>query len=318
MNWERVLLTLLLSLATRVAAQDTQTYDAEQFADRARKAMDIRLTGSKSFRLTYRFHFVRPKTNESAEGEYRELWKSPDQWRREISYSDFQQVEVGGKDRRWVLRDLALEPPEVRVMRDLARIPRLGIDSETRFSRVRDRPPETQCIKLHLEPEERILCFDANSGVLVRDEGSALTCDYSDFQNFGEKSYPRKLSCSDKTGLTIEGTVSELSEDPPTGDPARFASLPGATEWPVCDTIVPPQPLHYWGYPGLNERMALAIGARVSVTIGVDGKTSNVKIVRSVGHFRDGGAISAAKRWKFKPATCAGVPIPFPLEVVFR
>jgi hypothetical protein len=311
----RLCLALLL-FPVVLHAQQPQSDDAESIVTRARGAMDIRSAGSPPFLLTYHVHFSRPKTHESADGEYREVWKSPDQWRREIKFSDFQQIEVGGKEKRWVTTDLASEPSEIRVLREFARIPYLGIDSTTKFSRVKEPPTGEQCLRL-VPGHRRVFCFDSRTGVLVSDEigevGSGMICYYFDPQSFGGKGFPRKWKCEDDLGLTIDGVVTELREDDAPADPAQFAPMAGATEWPVCEITMPPKVRLSWKYLVPNY-MGLARGARVSFTIGVDGKISNIKMVRSLGNFRDSGVISFANRLKFKPATCAGAPIPFTIE----
>jgi len=316
-NIVRIPLILLLLSAAHFAAQEQQADVAEALAGHARAVMDIRTEGSPPFSLSYRVHFSRPKTHESADGEYLEVWRSPDQWRREIKYSDFQQIEVGGKEKRWVAKDLASEPSEIRILREFVRIPHPGIDSTSKFSRVKEPPTGEQCVKL-VPGHKRTFCFDSKSGVLVSDEigevgnGGAI-CYYMDPQTFGGKSFPRKWRCEYGLELTIDAIVSELREDDAPIDPAQFAPMAGATEWPVCEIVMPPKYRFSWGTLGPN-RLGLARDARVSFAVGVDGKISNIKMVRSLGNFRDSGVTSFAKHLKFKPATCAGAPIPFTLE----
>lgn len=85
----------------------------------------------------------------------------------------------------------------------------------------------------------------------------------------------------------------------------------------MCNSMRPPQWLHFWGPTPWNLRAPLARGVGVSFTVGVDGKPINIGIVKSVGKHHDTGAMGIVRGWKFKPATCAGVPIPYPLELVF-
>ncbi len=56
------------------------------------------------------------------------------------------------------------------------------------------------------------------------------------------------------------------------------------------------------------------------LVVGADGKPSNIKVSRSVGHGLDEEAIEAVKRWKFEPATLNGQPVPVMInvEVNFR
>jgi len=54
--------------------------------------------------------------------------------------------------------------------------------------------------------------------------------------------------------------------------------------------------------------------------VGADGKPSNFKVTRGVGHGLDEEAIDAVKQWKFEPATLNGKPVPVMInvEVNFR
>lgn len=54
--------------------------------------------------------------------------------------------------------------------------------------------------------------------------------------------------------------------------------------------------------------------------VGADGKPSNIKVSRSVGHGLDQEAIDAVKKWTFEPATIGGKPVPVQInvEVNFR
>src|SRR5215472_14368979 len=54
--------------------------------------------------------------------------------------------------------------------------------------------------------------------------------------------------------------------------------------------------------------------------VGADGKPSDIKVSRSIGHGLDQEAIDAVKQWKFQPATLNGQPVPVMInvEVNFR
>ena len=56
------------------------------------------------------------------------------------------------------------------------------------------------------------------------------------------------------------------------------------------------------------------------LVVGADGRPSNIKVSRSVGHGLDQEAIDAVKKWTFEPATLDGKPVPVQInvEVNFR
>ena len=51
-----------------------------------------------------------------------------------------------------------------------------------------------------------------------------MSCEYGDYQKFGQKTYPRTLSCSTTLGFTIDGVVTNLEEDDSSDDATRFAT----------------------------------------------------------------------------------------------
>jgi TonB family protein len=46
-----------------------------------------------------------------------------------------------------------------------------------------------------------------------------------------------------------------------------------------------------------------------------DGKTRDLRVVRSVDEAFDHAAVEAVRKWRFKPATCDGVPIATQINV---
>jgi len=221
----RVCLIVLL-FVTLSSARDKQK-DAETLLKRAQEATDIRSGTSKPFRLRAQFHFAGELSSDRAEVEYKEMWRSPDHWRHEISSSDFQQIEVGGKDRRWVLRDLAAEPARIRYIREWTQVSVFEVGKVPRV----ENPAKGGtwvCATSHLDRIQQSLCFDTTTGLLAHRKlsttgGWEMSCGYSDYQTFGSKMYPRKLSCFNALGFTIDGVVTDVSEDDSTDDATRFA-----------------------------------------------------------------------------------------------
>jgi TonB family protein len=58
----------------------------------------------------------------------------------------------------------------------------------------------------------------------------------------------------------------------------------------------------------------------LSVVVGVDGTAKDIRVVRSLGMGLDEKAVEAVSKWKFKPATVDGRPVPYKanVEVNFR
>jgi hypothetical protein len=202
---------LLISLSS---AKDRQKH-AEELLKHAQEATDIRSATSRPFRLQARFHFAGKIYKEPVDVEYKEMWRSPDQWRREMSSPDFEQVEVGGKEKRWVLHDLALEPARMRYIREWTQISLFAVGKVSLFT-----DPASggagHCVS-QSHPIQQTLCFGPATGLLTRrkvgTEPGSMSCDYGDYEKVGDRTYPRALLCSADMGFTISGAFSILSEN---------------------------------------------------------------------------------------------------------
>jgi len=67
-------------------------------------------------------------------------------------------------------------------------------------------------------------------------------------------------------------------------------------------------------YPDIAKARRLSGTVIVQVTVGKDGKVSNLKFVSGPMIFRD-SAFDAVKQWLFKPATLNGQPIEQETEI---
>jgi protein TonB len=47
----------------------------------------------------------------------------------------------------------------------------------------------------------------------------------------------------------------------------------------------------------------------IELLVQADGKVSDLKVVRSIDEAFDQAALKAVRKWRFKPATCDGVPM---------
>ncbi|WP_198376565.1 TonB family protein, partial [Neoroseomonas rubea] len=64
-------------------------------------------------------------------------------------------------------------------------------------------------------------------------------------------------------------------------------------------------------YPADSRRRGEEGVVRLSLAIGADGRVAEANVAASSGHpALDAAAIAAARRWRFRPATQAGLPVP--------
>jgi TonB family protein len=283
--------------------------------------VNIRSDDSPSFRLRSNVHFL--ATAELGDAAYTEIWSSPDHWRREMEFQDFQQTEVGDRKRRWVLRDLEGEPPGARRLRELF-APEFGL-SVGKVKNIRNEDVsgvQAKCVESRVGNINQSLCFDAATGVLLRHRERSTNRDtsyeYSNYQKIGEKRYPHTFRYYDNGQKQLEVEILELTTESSL-DPGIFI-LTGAKEWPICPRIDAPVAV---SSPDPSFPRAAKVDRAMSVfgvTIGGDGKLRGLRVLRSGGTMFDEAAMQAVRQWTFRPALCSGTPIPaqISVEIDFR
>ena len=125
----------------------------------------IRRSGEKPYILKIQCRADRtvPKP---MQGQYEEVWISPDQWRREFVLSDFAQVEIGSAEAKWVSRNLAFRPRPAYLLSialDEFMEPKiLGDETVASLRKAKHKGSEWRCVELATAStiSKRELCFD--------------------------------------------------------------------------------------------------------------------------------------------------------------
>jgi TonB family protein len=125
--------------------------------------------------------------------------------------------------------------------------------------------------------------------------------------------------------LVLALTASSLAVDTPVGGPhvptleqrerrlsktftraSQFADVPHISSRPVCENVRPPEELATPD-PYLS---AAAFGRKVKVSfiIGTDGRVHSPLILESAGIAGDRRVLQTVRTWRYRPATCNGVP----------
>lgn len=86
---------------------------------------------------------------------------------------------------------------------------------------------------------------------------------------------------------------------------SEFAAVPHVVAHPSCEATRPPEAL---ATPdpllvGLDE-----LKVTVSFIIGTDGRTHSPLILESAGDSEDNSVLKTVSAWRYRPATCNGVP----------
>jgi TonB family protein len=269
------------------------------------------------------FSFI-GKNLESARGTYTEIWISDSQWRRETIVNDIHRVEVGTANRIWRL-DNSTDFPEVATrLPDLMNVfpqasPTFEFESITDTT---DQKIAEQCAttKAGSRQEKYRFCFEQKSGAPlakllpeIRPKNMTdYSCFYGIFRKFADFWFPREMACLEDKHRTLETKVEELSLEP-SPDAALFKPPPGALE--LCSTRpVNPTVLSSVG-PSISSNSERLVILRVSVD--AKGKPQDMTVSESGGKGLDEAALEAVGKWRFKPATCNGEPIPAQINIQF-
>jgi len=308
-----------------VEKSDTQLH-SEALMAKARHLSDIRAKNAPAFRLKASFTFI-GKDLENAQGTYTEDWVSDSQWRREIVVKDFRRIEVGTPNRIWTLDNTIDFPEPATHLPDLMNMfhsasPTLEFES---IADNPDRKPAEQCAttKRGSQQEQYKFCFDQKSGALLATLSPDIrpknmtdySCFYGIFRKFGDSWFPREMACLEDKHRQLEAKVEELTAEP-SPDAALFKPPPGAIERGRCSgtsahpvTTLSPEP----GFPTGTESKDSSV--LLALVVDIQGKPQDLKVSRSGGKEFDDAALAAVQKWRFKPATCDGEPMPIEIRV---
>jgi TonB family protein len=118
--------------------------------------------------------------------------------------------------------------------------------------------------------------------------------------------------------LLLTTTCLSAQDNPPSSSAMRACS---AKNPPPCADIAP-RLTHYVDpkYTDQARKLKLRGTVLLYLVVGTDGRSHDVRVVRSLGHGLDEEAVKAAQQWKFTPGANHGTPVPVELnaEATFR
>jgi TonB family protein len=301
---------------------------AETMLQRARALSDIRSANAPAFHLKATFSFIGGDL-EAAEGTYNEVWVSDSKWRTEITVGGLQRTEVGGPEKLWRIDKGNLLPEKALQMPSILRMlpaPSARLEFETISSQMEATfPMECALTKAGARKERTAFCFEDKSGVLVEKilplsrsrNMVAYSCEYGGFKKFAHYSFPRDIVCYEDQHTSISVKIVDLVLEP-LPDAALFAPPAGALELGNCfgemkPPVPKPAPAPEVPFGYRNEARPGLV--TLSVIVDTKGKPQDVKVLHPADKNFDNSALSAVRGWRFKPATCDGVPMQVQINV---
>jgi len=333
-------IVLALAATTLTAPQAAAAEDQQQkgvaLITRATQLQKLLAPDTGPFRLRVHVKML-GLVEGTREGEYVLMAASQAQWFEQVrfpGYSELTGVYDGQAWRKSNVIDKPFRFHEVAEMLSPARHLKLPADAEIKKLWQKDvRGVSAFCIEV--SPTSQIwqkdvsgksaisplgiskdsyvtLCFDPASGALLSAAYSnALPrFEYEGQVTLGNKAFPKVLRCFEGNELAIEATVLELAKEEGQ-DPAGFAPPAGADKWPYCEDPVLPQQIEKREveYPS-SAKARHQFGTVICLAeIGADGLVHNLMVLQWRGLFVP-AVKQAVKDWRYKPATCNGVPVP--------
>ena len=317
-------ITLLLSFLTCCCFAESKDKTAALLIERAKQLSDIRAEGSPAFLLKTEYKIVRDPDHPVV-GTYSETWLSRSLSRTEVTAGEFHRIEVVNNRKRWELSTAADGPKDISFAANSSAygLRHLSVDSRGP-DKIVDRASGSWSLRCILGHEDfggrQELCFERSTGEYVASSApfvasggriSVSRCVFTNFQKFGEKTFPTLVQCFEGDKEVLETKVIELSF-PKTIDNAIFAAIAGAKEFPNCPADVQ----HAVGIETPDPDRIAGGPVVLALLVDDDGRPYDLKIVTSAGPQMDNAALEAVRHWRFKPATCEGQPIESRINVV--
>jgi hypothetical protein len=246
-------------------------------------------------------------------------WNGPDEWREEIHFPHYDEIEVGKKEKVWLQRSTNFLPISINTLHST-----LGFGTGMVSSLVRSNLSPADSVKKVRERKEhgvQLTCFEfvsseakPMSDICVDDKTNTVARSFfvdKDLQVVGgEKLYPRRLSFVEAGKTLASASITELSTPghfppnfftPPSGVAPRDGCM-NPSRPRAIKTISPEYPPN-----AIQERAS----GRVAFDswIGIDGVPRVGTIVVRGSPDLERVAEHALKEWRFEPATCRGKPV---------
>jgi hypothetical protein len=318
-------LAFLPVLSARGAQSPTAEQEPQARADallqHARELTNIRSSGSPSFHLKATFSLP-GKDLETLQGTYTEWWVSATQWRREITIGDMRQIEVSGQGKYWIIfpdgypHQAEKLPPLVAVLPPVSQtFDFVEVSEHTNAGLVAD----CAYTKPVIPGLQSSLCFEKSSGLLMQevspekrqDNIVRYSCGFRTFRRFGDRLFPRDLTCFEDRHKTITVAVTDLSFEP-NPDPVLFGPVPGAPEIPQCSGKVAYPNQVRWGLtmtPTPDQIPGHVPMVKVWLVVDTKGEPQDIRIMDIPREGWADALLKGIQTWRYVPGTCDGKPM---------
>ena len=302
-----LLLCTLLSLPQAIASSD----DAARGKELIQQAVDkTNIFALPSFRMNANVrleNFGKPLN-----GTYSLLWNGPEQWREEITFPGYSEVQIGGKGIIYVKRSTTYMPYQIHKLRSAFPIRGAGIvprpdETIKKIHAQKIGDSRADCVEIASEQKStREVCVDTSTGTITRQKLGFIE---TDFAPVGSKTFPRIMALIEKGKHIVDVQITELSKDVMLST-GVFGPPQGAISRQGCIDPVPGRLKHKVEpqYP-VEDKIAGNQGTvGIFAVIDKSGVPQNLEITLGASPGLNRTSMDAVRQWRYDPPTCGGEP----------
>lgn len=309
---------LLLFAATILWAKDPRV-DPQNLLARSADAMNLEAAGKPFLIKASGKVFLEP--DKQLDVKYQWVWEAPNRWRKDFNAGNFILIALRDGNTIWRARSLNYIP--VVMQQFLEAVPDTPTTheelQEIEIRGVHEKKIDgtaTHCLDLgykHSSSRSWHQCFDDANGFLMKTEYKELALQYSQFEPFDGKAYPRRIVATRYGKIVAEVSIENIAylQQP---HPEIFKPPADAKPWPWCDDLKPPHvtatmdPFHHFS---VNSAVA------VSFVVTEEGRVRDLVVAtHSTPEFNQ-NVTEFYTALVFQPATCNGKAIPFLMDIWF-
>ena len=258
---------------------------------------------------------------EPVRGEYGLYWVSTSQWREEIKLGTYYRIRVGNEQGYWQASNLEYQP---EVIFDLDRLlslkGALTIGQSESLSKVgvrRGSASSEYCSEVKGKfGRIRTLCFRNPTGELSSVDYPATEpgnpseisrVEYSSFKTMEGKSIPLEVEGFHGRKPELVLTITKI-EAMPEHDTGLFERPPNSEFWETCDEVTEPK-LTHMVFLDSPRPVEFTKSVTLYLVVETDGLPSHITVIQGRDSVLDAAAVSAARKWRYKPAMCGNAPV---------
>lgn len=332
--WAWGIAVVLLPCALCFAVDTPPVPGAEDLIDQVNHTCALRGDGAQPFHLQVSF-LASGSAEFVGKGTYEEIWLGPRRWKREVHFGEFSSVEAREEDQHRIQSSNVYVPK--RVM-ELVSLLNCQID------------PDQKKVKWHFDPQSSSsawtftakgkndelssrLIFYHNPqllGAIVNEEGTKLFSGYREldghyipFNFLMQDAQAHELLKATVESFTLkpsipESLIANLKDDSGLSLAIpKFSGNPADTNIGSAPKLIRSQDPYF---PATKSGKLGRLTVMITLIVDASGEPREPEVVLSASPDFDSAALSAVKKYQFRPAMLRGKPVQtrISVQVVFR